>query len=328
MSQNQELALLGNYLDVESGSNSYINIRQVNRIINGAFDIWQRGTGPIGPGTYNADRWRGDGVGMTSTRSTDVPNSTFLYSNEFGYTGTDSCDIEQRIEAVNCRDLAGKTVTVSFWYKGLTGSVRLAAIFAYPSAVDNWASYTYFDGILFSTNPSTSWTYYSGSITLPSNVTNGMNCTIQRGDASTGPATGRVTGIQLELGSVATPFERRPIGQEIVLCERYFQKSYDLNTAPGTVTSTGYINWNWGNMMAYATATVYPRVRMRTSPTMTNYNHTVANTVGFRYWNGSADVSGTGSISGWAVGESVAIFQMDGTSRSNIMFHWTAAAEL
>jgi hypothetical protein len=173
--------------------------------------------------------------------------------------------------------------------------------------------------------------YSAGSPTLNawnSNASTNQYATQSYNYASSTSNTLQITGIQLEVGTVATPFEFRPIGQEIVLCERYFQKSYDLNTAVGTATSTGYINWNWGNMMAYATATVYLRVRMRTSPTMTNYNHGVANTVGYQYWNGSSQVSGTGSLNGWAVGEAVAIFQMDGTSRSNIIFHWTAAAEL
>jgi hypothetical protein len=43
----------------------------------------------------------------------------------------------------------------------------------------------------------------------------------------------QITGVQLEEGTVATPFEHRPIGTELALCHRYYQKSYDLSEKPG-----------------------------------------------------------------------------------------------
>jgi hypothetical protein len=52
-------------------------------------------------------------------------------------------------------------------------------------------------------------------------------------------ATWYVTGVQLETGSVATPFERRPYGTELMLCQRYYEKSYEQATVPGTATGFG-----------------------------------------------------------------------------------------
>jgi hypothetical protein len=52
-----------------------------------------------------------------------------------------------------------------------------------------------------------------------------------------------ITGIQLEAGSGPTEFERRPIGTELALCQRYYQKTYELGTAPGTATDVGAINY-------------------------------------------------------------------------------------
>ena len=51
-----------------------------------------------------------------------------------------------------------------------------------------------------------------------------------------------LTGVQLEAGSVATPFERRQYGQELALCQRYYEKSYDAATVPGTATTTSFGN--------------------------------------------------------------------------------------
>jgi hypothetical protein len=57
------------------------------------------------------------------------------------------------------------------------------------------------------------------------------------------PITVDFTGVQLEKGSVATPFEVRPFATELALCQRYYQKSYSIATAPGTATESG--NWVW-----------------------------------------------------------------------------------
>jgi hypothetical protein len=65
---------------------------------------------------------------------------------------------------------------------------------------------------------------------------------------ATNGATFFLTGVQLEVGSVATPFERRQYGQELALCQRYFQKTFDQATAPaqnvsgnGGLTASGSV---------------------------------------------------------------------------------------
>lgn len=80
-----------------------------------------------------------------------------------------------------------------------------------------------------------------------------------------------LTDIQLEQG-LCTPFERRDIGQEKALCLRYFEKSYNLETAPGTATVTGscYHGYLAGNAIAY---TAQPfKVCKRVAPTFTPYS--------------------------------------------------------
>jgi len=89
-----------------------------------------------------------------------------------------------------------------------------------------------------------------------------------------------VTGVQLEAGSVATPFERRPYGTELVLCQRYYQKSYSQTVVPATVTFAGAVQWvsTSTNTQANYQPIRFPVV-MRAAPTVTLYS-TVTGTSG------------------------------------------------
>jgi len=59
------------------------------------------------------------------------------------------------------------------------------------------------------------------------------------------------TGVQLEKGTVATPFEFRPYGTELALCQRYYEKSYDIGTTPGTATISGSTSVVAGNTSGF-----------------------------------------------------------------------------
>ena len=50
-----------------------------------------------------------------------------------------------------------------------------------------------------------------------------------------------LTGVQLEVGSIANPYEYKSYSEQLILCQRYYQKSYDLNVNPGTATQSGMI---------------------------------------------------------------------------------------
>jgi len=168
---------------------------------------------------------------------------------------------------------------------------------------------------------------FSFQIAVPSTGSNGIRLAI---GSLSGFTSGvfSITGVQLELGTQVTSFDTRDYGRELIMCQRYFQKSYDIDTAVGTATRSGYINWNWGAMVAYGVVTLVLPVRMRIAPTVTNYNPDLVSTVGGKYWNGSSEVAFTGSLAGWAQWASNIQFNMDGTSRSNILFQWTASAEV
>jgi hypothetical protein len=81
-----------------------------------------------------------------------------------------------------------------------------------------------------------------------------------------------VTGIQLETGTVATPFEMRNIGQELALCQRYYNKTYNSSVVPGTSTSVGAVGGTaTGQLNRPIPYRAFP-VEMRTTPSITLYS--------------------------------------------------------
>ena len=197
-----------------------------NRIINGAMQVWQRGTSfsASGANFYTADRWQTLTQTGTYSRSTDVP-AGFQYSLSINSTSTFFGTITQRIESANAVDLAGQTVTISFWAKATVGGASgLAVGLDYANSVDNFSSNTFIGGGSTAALTST-WTRYSVTVTnLNANVVNGLQVYIYNQAGGTSAITYLITGVQLEIGTSATPFERRLYNQELANCQRYYYK--------------------------------------------------------------------------------------------------------
>jgi len=214
-----------------------------NYIINGGFDIWQRGTSFTSNG-YGADRFiHAFAAGSaTISRSTDVPsNQGFTYSLSSASTSGTNPLIAQRIESANSASIAGKTVTLSVWAKSTVGTGPLVWDAAYPTATDNWTSETYDTGGTFAATMTVgNWTRYSATFTANALATRGYRITIYRNVTTTSTTT-LYTGVQLENGSIATPFRRNApsIQAELAACQRYYAKSYAQDVVPGTVTVNG-----------------------------------------------------------------------------------------
>lgn len=207
-----------------------------NYIINGAFDIWQRGTTSSTTAQYLADRWRHTrSVGtITVSRSTTVPSNVGVqYSLSFDNPSGTAPTLTQRIESFDAIQFAGKQVTLSIWARSSAGTSGLSWITAYPTAVDNWTSETSdqtgvfvaSDGTSATSMPLNTWIRYTATFTVPSAATVGYAVKIYRNSAATSTTT-LYAGAQLELGSVATPFRRSaPTNQaELAACQRYYQR--------------------------------------------------------------------------------------------------------
>jgi hypothetical protein len=217
-----------------------------NRIINGSFDIWQNGTTFTG-NDYGADQWLHARIGTTHTVTrqqftlgqTDVPGEPEYFCrtvvSSVGGAGNYSA-LLQPLEDV--RTFAGQQVTVSFWAKANTTrsiAVELAQVFGTGGSPS--ADVT---GIgVYKVSIGASWQKVTATITVPSisgktlGTNNndslvlaiwfdaGSSYNSRTGTLGQQSGTFDISEVQIEPGSVATPFEQRPIGVELALCQRY-----------------------------------------------------------------------------------------------------------
>jgi hypothetical protein len=272
-----------------------------NRMINGDCRIDQRNNGAVfnSLNGYSLDRWFVDNntntVGLTTQRSSVAP-SGFINSLAHTVTGTGASPAAgnrnrfgQRIEGFNVADLGWGTasaqpITLSFWVRSsLTGTfsggfsnnaVNRSYVFTYAvSAANTWEYKT----ITIAGDTSGTWlTDNSVGININFDIGSGSNFVTTAGAWGAGDffkssgsvsfiansgATFQITGVQLEKGSVATPFEVRPIGTELALCQRYM---YSLT--PGTNATS---NFGTGANSATVRLIYQHPVTMRASPSFT-----------------------------------------------------------
>jgi hypothetical protein len=214
-----------------------------NAIINGNFDIWQRGTSFTG-GEYGADRWRSLRVGTTCTMSrqaftlgqTDVPGEPtyFVRMAVTSVAGAGNVSqLQQKIEGV--RTFADQQITVSFYAKAdSTKNIAIEFVQNFGTGGSPSASVLAIGTVKKSLT--TSWQKITHTLTVPSISgktlgTDGddifiFNVFFDAGSNfnSLGHQSGTfdIAQVQVEAGPVATPFERRPIGTELALCQRYY----------------------------------------------------------------------------------------------------------
>jgi hypothetical protein len=196
---------------------------------------------------------------QTTTAPPNFNNSLYVTVNStFSSTSLDGFIVRHTIEGFNFADLAwgtssAKSVTLSFW-------VRSSVTGTFSGSIVNGSAFNYSYPYTYTINAANTWEYKS--ITIPGPTagtwignTNGMAARIYwelgsgsdfRGASGSWVGTGilgvtgsvslaetlnsnfYLTGVQLEEGSVATPFDRRSYGQELALCQRYF---YNLSVS-------------------------------------------------------------------------------------------------
>ena len=283
--------------------------------------------------------------------------ANYLGATSSGVTSLGAGDfyaLVHRIEGYNIADLAWGTasassVTLSFRvYSSLTGTfggtlTNGGATRSYPftysiPTANTWTtiSVTVAGDTTGTWNTTTSGgislnlglgvgTTYSGTAGAWS-AGNYLSATGAVSVVGTNGATFYITGIQLEAGSTATDFERRPIGTELALCQRYFNKSYDLTVQAGTASTNGYIAMTCSGTTTQLFGSISFPVRMRSSATLVMYSFSGTASK----WSDAAgsNQTGTGSI----VATENSVYAGSNTSALALgtvyLCHYTASAEL
>jgi hypothetical protein len=229
---------------------------------------------------YLVDRWQAVATAASkysAQQNAGAVTPPVGFTNYLGFTSLsaysvvsgDAFAVAQNIEGFNVADLGwgtanAQTVTLSFWVRSsLTGAfggsfLNSGATRSYPftftiSAANTWEQKT----ITVAGDTSGTWLTNNGigisvRFGLGSGATfsgtagawaagNFVQPTSTVSVVGTNGATFYITGVQLEAGSVATPFERRPYGTELALCQRYFQAVTGVGIAGGFVSTASYI---------------------------------------------------------------------------------------
>ena len=344
----------GNTATINSYTPTESNMAGRNRIINGAMVINQRALGTTtAAGNYILDRfvsYRSGGaytVQQSSTAPAGFTNS-MLMTNTTAASPTTYSFFAQIIEGYNVADLgfgtaSAQTITVSFWVRSsVTGIYSISVTNgdndrAYPAqytinSADTWEYKT----ITLPGDTSGTWaTNNTKGIFLRCNLGSPSARTAAAGawvagnydgaDGSTGAttwanttgATFYITGVQLEAGSVATPFEYRMYGQELALCQRYYEQTTSVVYKSLLITySTGGSNDVDG---------VDFMVSKRTTPTCTiSAANDAANRVS--YYNSSTSTFTVSSIG--ATPERITRLVLTTDVTRDVSYKFTASAEL
>jgi hypothetical protein len=258
---------------------------------------------------FSADRWGTQAsqnskatFQQSATAPTGFTNSVVVTSSSaYSPTSSDYFWLYQTIEGFNIADLgwgsaSAQTVTLSFWVRAsVTGtySVRVGdGSRSYVSTYTVNSANTYeYKTITIAGDQSGTWNTTNGTgIQLQFDLGCGSTRTTsttnawQAGDyqkatgsvslVATSGATLYITGVQLEAGTVATSFDWRPYGTELALCQRYFQKTYDITTAPGTATNVGAAisRYQAASNAFLVELQTFTQVSMRAIPTVTAYS--------------------------------------------------------
>jgi len=304
-----------------------------NRIINGGMAVDQRNSGASQTFTaaaalaYSVDRFYGYCTGANVTGARVAGSSINQYRYQFtGAASVTAIGFGQRIEAANSYDLNNGT---AYFSVDLANSLLTTVTWTayYANTADTFGTLASPTRTQIATGTFTvtsTVTNYTASISIPSAATTGIEIVLTVGAQTSGTWT--IGNVQLEAGSSATPFERLPIGETLMLCQRYYEKSYNDSGKPGSAPGGGSATYGLRTGSLNGAASSFPfNVRKRATPTIAIYDGAgTPNAVSYYIssWNNGGSVS---SSPGY---QSSFYIQTDIASSLLINFDWTASSEL
>ena len=325
-----------------------------NSLINGGMRTGQRGTtfdattSPLNSDdTYLLDRWilLSDGNDVVDvSQSTEVPDGALNSIKLEVETANKQFGILQILENKDAMSFAGKKASLSFQarmaaaddnthslkaivlsWDGVADTVTSDVVNAWlatPTYVANWTG----ENTPVSNTLTTSWqTFEIEDIDIDTasmaNLAVFFFC--DQTDGAIGDAI-YITKTKIERGSVATDFVSRPYAEELALCQRYYEKAYEVGTAPGTVLAAAFAIYAF-TYGTYPTAVCWFKVQKRTSPTVVAYD--LAGTVGKVTIDSGDDVAATIAVKNTVM---AAIYPTGAQTAANhdMNLFFTADAEL
>jgi len=247
-----------NFTELYAGFNPVGGFK--NLIINGNFHFWQRGTSlAAGTGGYLCDRWQSFAIGSTVAPSqqafvlgqTAVPNGPTYFHRVVVASVAGAGNyalLMQKMEGLE--RFSGAQCTASFWAKadanrsvgfeiqkiyGTGGSTTETAIGAIALNLTTvWQKFT----VTFTVTSNAGKTIAGGNDSLIFVLWMDAGSTFATRASNIGQQSGTfdVAQIQIEKGAIATPFELRPIGAELALCQRYYEKTFSNSINPANAS--------------------------------------------------------------------------------------------
>lgn len=293
---------------------------------------------------------------LSGQQVTDAPpgfNHSLKITTALGFaiTAARNFSLQTRIEGLNVSDLqygssAASDTTLSFWVKCSSAGTFGLSISNYGESRSYVAEYTI--------NAASTWE--QKTITIPGDTsgtwavdtTTGIairwalgtgsnfhgtagtwasaNDFAVSGDFNVVSSTGvtwQLTGVQLESGATASSFVYLPFATRLALCQRYYEKSYNIGVVPGTITSIGGFTGIRANGAWTATAPFH--VSKVAAPTVTLYSPITGNAGVVRNNTTAADEAATSTNSGT---NCINVQGTSVTTSDQIFYHWAADSDL
>ena len=309
-----------------------------NLLINGCMRVCQRGSQPLDVQTrYGLDRWNvfwSSSAGVTPGTQ-ERQSTTYLETTScmalagLTCTGTNVIYVNQRIESANAKTFLngvnhGKwSGQFKFWHN-FGSSVNVYLVVYSANAADNFSAITERYVSSAQSVPTSTWTSlkFEGIDIPTTDMYNGLQFSIKIETPVCSGKTIYIGDAQFEIGPKCTTIERRPYGLELALCQRYYEKSYDLDTVPGTGTAAGCVSFTVPSNSGWAN--VRFQTRKRAAPALTYYASSDGEVSKFYCSNGTKYA---GSV--LYLGENGFTFEPTGISAGYAAsFHWVCSAEL